>query len=65
MVVHIEVKPLDGDAVELAVFQNTLESIVSNVDTLSEDELAEILLCLENLTIIYDPNRMKVINFQY
>lgn len=61
IIVHIAVKPSGGDTV--ALFQNTLEGIMSNVDKLSKDELAEIQLYLENLTIKYDPNRIMVIEF--
>ncbi|CAB4023831.1 Hypothetical predicted protein [Paramuricea clavata] len=61
--VQVLVKPIDGGAIELLIFQDSLKNIINSLDTLNEDQVAESLLALDNLQIKYDPTKMIVTKF--
>ena len=63
-VVHVVVSPSDGNAIELVIFHNTIESIIRDIsDDLTEDEVAEYLLAMEDLKFKYDPKKMAITKF--
>ena len=50
----IVVSPSGGNPVILTVFQNVLETLITNLVKLNQDELSETLLSLENLKVTYN-----------
>jgi DNA-directed RNA polymerase subunit RPC12/RpoP len=57
---NIVVSESGGNSVILTVFQNVLETLITNVVQLNEHELSESLLCVENLKIKYNSKTLVV-----
>ncbi len=56
----IVVSPSGGNPVILTVFQNVLETLITNLVKLNQDELSETLLSLENLKVTYNSKTLVV-----
>ena len=50
----------EGENIVVTAFEGTLKATVWDVSSLSETELAEVLLLIENITVKYDSNTMIV-----